>query len=130
MTTQAGRLPAGGPTTGGSVEPAGGSRPVRPEVSGLRHTRLSAAWTAVAIAVVLGIALIAFIVQNTRSVEINFFTASGHVPVAVALLAAAVIGALIVLVVGIFRTTQLRMTARRRSNRTSGSEVGPSHVVA
>ena len=36
-----------------------------------RHTRVSAAWTAVAIAVLLGVALIAFIVQNTQKVQIE-----------------------------------------------------------
>ena len=83
-----------------------------------RHTRVSAAWTAVAIAVLLGVALIAFIVQNTQKVQIKFFGASGHIPLVVALLAAAIIGALIVLVVGISRIAQLRLSTRRRSNRT------------
>jgi uncharacterized integral membrane protein len=84
----------------------------------VRHTRISAAWVAVAIGVVLGVGLIAFIVQNTRSIEIKFFGANGHVPAAVALLAAAVIGAIVVLVVGVSRITQLRISARRRSRRT------------
>ncbi len=83
-----------------------------------RHTRVSAAWTAVAIGVLLGVALIAFIVQNTQKVQIKFFGASGHIPLVVALLAAAIIGALIVLVVGISRIIQLRLSARRRSSRT------------
>ena len=64
-------------------------------------------------AVVLGIALVDFIVQNTRDVRIEFFAASGHVPVAVALLAAALAGAFLVLAVGIARTAQLRLANRR-----------------
>jgi uncharacterized integral membrane protein len=83
----------------------------------VRHTRISAAWVAVAIGVLLGVGLIAFIVQNTRPLEIKFFGASGHVPAAVALLAAAVIGGVVVLVVGISRLTQLRVSARRRARR-------------
>ena len=83
----------------------------------VRHTRISAAWAAVALGVLLGVGLIAFIVQNTHSIQIKFFGASGHVPAAVALLAAAVIGGLVVLVVGISRITQLRISARRRSRR-------------
>jgi uncharacterized integral membrane protein len=67
----------------------------------------------VAVAVVLGAALIDFIVQNTRSVRVEFFAASGQIPVAVALLAAALAGAFLVLAVGIARTTQLRMANRR-----------------
>jgi uncharacterized integral membrane protein len=80
---------------------------------GIHHTRIGGAWVAVAVAVVLGIALIDFIVQNTRSVRIEFFGASGQMPVAVALLGAALAGAFLVLAVGIARTTQLRLAARR-----------------
>jgi uncharacterized integral membrane protein len=80
---------------------------------GLHHTRLSGAWTAVAVAVVLGVALIDFIVQNTHKVRIEFFGADGHMPVAVALLAGALAGAFVVLAVGIARTTQLRLAGRR-----------------
>jgi len=57
--------------------------------------------------------LVDFIVQNTRSVKIEFFAASGHIPVAVALLVAALAGAFLVLAVGIARTTQLRLANRR-----------------
>ena len=42
-----------------------------------------------AVAVLLGVALIAFVVQNTQKVQIKFFGASGHIPLVVALLAAA-----------------------------------------
>jgi lipopolysaccharide assembly protein A len=52
-------------------------------------------------------------VQNTRSVRIEFFSASGQMPVAVALLGAALAGAFLVLAVGIARTTQLRLANRR-----------------
>jgi uncharacterized integral membrane protein len=72
---------------------------------------------AVAVAVLLGVALIDFIVQNTRSVRIEFFSVTGQIPVAVALLAAAVSGALVVLVAGVARTTQLRI-GRRRERQT------------
>jgi uncharacterized integral membrane protein len=77
------------------------------------NTRIGSVWMAVAIGVVLGVALIDFIVQNTRSVRIEFFSVSGRIPVAVALLAAAVAGALVVLIAGVARTTQLRISRRR-----------------
>jgi uncharacterized integral membrane protein len=83
---------------------------------GTRHTRISGAWVTVAVAVVLGAALVDFIVQNTRSVRVEFFAASGQIPVAVALLGAALAGAFLVLAVGIARTTQLRI-ANRRGNK-------------
>ena len=84
---------------------------------GVRHTRISGVWCAIAVAVILGVALIDFIVQNTRSMRIEFFGTQGHIPVAVALLAAALAGAVVVLAVGVCRTTQLRLVLRRRKNR-------------
>jgi uncharacterized integral membrane protein len=83
----------------------------------VRPTRIGVAWAAVALAVVLGVGLIAFIVQNTHSIQIKFFGASGHVPAAAALLIAAVIGGLVVVVVAISRITHVRISARRRSRR-------------
>jgi uncharacterized integral membrane protein len=72
------------------------------------------------------VALIAFVVQNTQKVQIKFFGASGHIPLVVALLAAAIIGAIIILVAGISRITQLRLSARRRSKLTKEAKDNPS----
>jgi uncharacterized integral membrane protein len=112
------------PSVGQSGEPTGGRRGRRkqPSGDGVHHTRIGNAWVAVAVAAVLGIALIDFIVQNTRSVKIEFFSASGHMPVAVALLGAALAGALLVLTVGIARTTQLRIANRRSKKREVRAE--------
>jgi uncharacterized integral membrane protein len=109
------------------AEPQQVGEPQQPEpaLGAVRHTRISAAWVAVAVATLLGVALIVFIVQNTQKVQIKFFGASGHIPLVVALLAAAIIGALIVLIVGISRITQLRISARRRSKRTKAAVTDP-----
>ena len=104
------------PTPSGQAAGAAGTGVTngdRAKVDGARHTRISGAWVAVAVAVVLGAALVDFIVQNTRSVRIEFFAANGQMPVAVALLGAALAGAFLVLAVGIARTTQLRLANRR-----------------
>lgn len=93
--------------------PGRGRRGRRVTTDGARHTRISGAWVSVAVAVVLGAALVDFIVQNTRSVRIEFFAANGQIPVAVALLGAALAGAFLVLAVGVARTTQLRLANRR-----------------
>lgn len=79
-----------------------------------RHTRTSAAWLATAIAVIVGVALVDFIAQNTRDVRIEFFGVHGQIPLAVALLAALLAGAIIVLAVGVGRVAQLRLTMRRQ----------------
>src|SRR5580704_9275024 len=88
-----------------------------PDRDGVHRTRIGGAWVAVAVAVVLGVALIDFIVQNTRSVRVEFFGANGQMPVAVALLGAALAGAFLVLAVGVARTTQLRIATRRGKKR-------------
>jgi len=90
---------------------------------GVRHTRIGAAWAAVAAITVLGVALVDFIVENTDSVPIHFFSAAGHLPVAAALLAAALAGAAVVLAVGVCRTAQLRLSIRKRRR---ASRVAPS----
>jgi uncharacterized integral membrane protein len=95
-----------------------------------RRTRISALWTGVAIAVILGVALVIFIVQNTRAVQVHFLGANGRVPVAVALLAAALVGAAIVLIAGVSRTTQIRLAARRRWKRKSSNDTGPTDTDA
>lgn len=82
-----------------------------------RHTRISAAWVSVVVAIVFGVALIDFIAQNTRDVRIEFFSASGRIPVAIALLVAALCGAIVVVAVGVGRVTQLRLTMRRQRRR-------------
>ncbi len=113
-------------TTAGTEQVAGEPQPIESVSASARHTRISAAWTAVAVAALLGVALIVFIVQNTQKVQIKFFGASGHIPLVVAVLAATIIGALIVLVAGISRITQLRLSARRRTKGTKGTKQASS----
>ena len=92
------------------------------DVAGVRHTRIGGAWVAVGVATLLGVALIDFIVQNTRSVRVEFFSVNGQMPVAVALLGAALAGAFLVLAVGVARTTQLRLANRRGNKRQARTE--------
>jgi uncharacterized integral membrane protein len=63
-------------------------------------------------AVVLLLLLI-FILENQRQVDIGFFGAHASLPIGVAMLLAAVGGALIVIIPGTGRIIQLRLTARR-----------------
>jgi uncharacterized integral membrane protein len=78
---------------------------------------MSAAWVSVVVAIIFGVALIDFIAQNTRDVRIDFFSVSGRMPIAVALLVAALSGAIVVVAVGIGRVAQLRLTMRRQRRR-------------
>ncbi|MCO6008437.1 lipopolysaccharide assembly protein LapA domain-containing protein [Actinoallomurus purpureus] len=77
-------------------------------------SRTSVVWAgAWAVAIVL-IAVIVFILQKTRSVQVSFFGLHGALPLAVGLLIAMVAGVVVTLVLGTARITQVRRLARRR----------------
>jgi uncharacterized integral membrane protein len=72
------------------------------------RTRISAAWVAVIVAALVLVLLLVFILQNTESVEISYFTADGTMPLGVALLLAALGGILLAALVASLRIWQLR----------------------
>jgi uncharacterized integral membrane protein len=89
----------------------GAQPPGAPEVPG---TRTGTAFkTLVAGAVVL-VLLLVFILENTERVNISYFGAGGHLPLGVALLIAAIGGALLVGIVGTARILQLRRHVRHQ----------------
>lgn len=92
---------------------------------GERKTRLSGAWTALVIGVVVLVVILVFILQNQQSAEVNFLVFQGHLPLAVALLFAMVLGAVVVLAFGGFRILQLRVVARR-ARRKGAHETAPA----
>ncbi|MGH9089482.1 MAG: lipopolysaccharide assembly protein LapA domain-containing protein [Acidimicrobiales bacterium] len=81
------------------------------------RTRLSAAWIAVLGAALVLVLLLVFILQNTRSVRISYFTVTTTLPLGVALLLAAVGGVLIAGVLATLRILQLRRRIRRPGGR-------------
>ena len=91
----------------------------RQEVS---RTRTSAVWLGICTAAVILVVLIVFMLQNTGSVEVSFLWMQGSLPLAMALLIAAVGAALLTMMVGVARITQLR----RRFRRTAESHRTPS----
>jgi len=95
-----------GPIT--TSEPAGGDR-----APSLGRTRLSGAWTGLAVALIILVLLLIFLLLNLQKVELNFYGAHVNAPLAVALLFAVVLGALLVFGVGAARILQVRMRARR-----------------
>jgi uncharacterized integral membrane protein len=88
---------------------------------GERRTRLSGAWTAIVIGLVALVVILVFILQNQQSVEVTFLMFSGHLPLAVALLFALILGAVIVFAFGAARIFQLRMVAGRARKKGPGS---------
>jgi uncharacterized integral membrane protein len=91
--------------TNPSVTPDGGRVP---------RTRTGTAWFAICAGALLSIVLIIFMLQNTRGVRVHFLWMDGSLPLALALLIAAVGAAILTMVVGAARITQLRLLARRQ----------------
>jgi len=93
---------------------AGAGAPEKADsLRGERHTRLSGAWTAIVIGLVALVAILVFILQNQKSVDVSFLMFNGHLPLAVALLFALILGAITVFAFGAARILQLRMVAGR-----------------
>jgi uncharacterized integral membrane protein len=78
-------------------------------------TRAGRAWMRVLPGLVLFAIMLTFVLQNLRTARVTFFAASGTLPLALALLAAAALGALLVLALGSFRIMQLRKLVRHHS---------------
>jgi len=99
---------------------------VEPETSeplpGERRTRLSGAWTAIVVGLIALVVILVFILQNQQSVEVAFLVFHGHLPLAVAMLFALILGAVVVFAFGAARIIQLRMVAGRARRK------GPSTI--
>ncbi|GAB1694946.1 lipopolysaccharide assembly LapA domain-containing protein [Krasilnikovia sp. M28-CT-15] len=78
------------------------------------RTRAGSAWFGLCTAALLAVVLIIFMLQNTGSVQVNFLGMSGSLPLALALLIAAVGAAMLTMVVGTVRIAQLRRLSRHR----------------
>ena len=101
--------PASEPTAGGVEAPGG--EPRKGEIPRTRTARAHNALIAGAIVLIL---LLVFILENTEKVKISYFGAGFNMPLGVALLLAAIGGALLVGIVGTARIMQLRRSVRRR----------------
>ncbi|MBP2329836.1 putative integral membrane protein [Kibdelosporangium banguiense] len=87
--------------------------PPAPGVSPIKRTRISGTWIAVIVAAVLMIFLLVFILENLTTVTVGFLGMEGNLPLGVALLFAAISGALLVALVGGARILQIRHRVRR-----------------
>jgi putative membrane protein len=88
-------------------------RPGRTRISGMRTSLITGAAALIVVMI--------FIIQNARAVDITFLGAHLHLSLAVALLLAAIAGALAMAAAGTARITQLRRIMRRnRRNQQAG----------
>lgn len=125
--------PTEGRKVGQGVEPAGPGGPMTPESKPRkespavrRQTRISAAFIALVVGLIILVLLLIFILQNNTETTVKYFGAQGQLPLGVLLLFAAAAGALLVVIFGAARILQLHWLARRdRRSSTRKTPGGP-----
>jgi uncharacterized integral membrane protein len=103
------------PLPAAPVAPPTESLDVLPPQQKVRGSRTGRIWVAVCAAAIIAVALIIFMIQNTRTVKVSYLGMNGSTSLSVMLLIAAVGGILLTLVVGSTRIIQLRRAVRRRN---------------
>ncbi len=109
------------PPSNGARPPPAPQAPQR----GRGHTRISGLRTGLIAGVAVLIVVLIFIIQNTHAVNISFLGAHLHLSLAVALLLAAIAGALLMAAAGTARITQLRLALRRTRHRSPAAPAPP-----
>jgi uncharacterized integral membrane protein len=105
---------AAGPSAGVNAStPAPGEPGTNRTTATKKHSRTGAAWVALVVAAIVMIFLLIFIVQNSDPVQVRYFGFEGTLPLGVAMLFAAIAGALTAGLLGTVRILQLRARARR-----------------
>lgn len=95
-----------------AAEPAAAPAPAKPKGSLAGGT-----WVALIFGILLLVLLLVFIIQNQQQTEVNLFTWTWHFPAGVAYLISAVIGAVIMALVGGWRIIELRRQIRHPERR-------------
>lgn len=101
-----------GQDTAPSTEPAA-PRPNR-NWEKVRHTRTGRAWTGLIVGAVVLVLLLVFILQNLDSTQVNVLFWEWNLPIGVAVLFAAIVGALLAGLIGGARIAQLRRAAKKK----------------
>lgn len=96
------------PTSPTPSAPAAGT-----EGRGRRRSRIAEVYTGLIAGAVLLVLVLIFIIENAHAVTITYFGAHLRLSLAVALLLAAIGGALVMAAAGTARITQLRLSMRR-----------------
>ena len=110
-------IPAHPPPEPVADNPTMPGTPAQPPQAGTAHikrTRISGIWVAVIVAAIILVLLLVFILQNLAQATVYYFGGAGSLPLGVALLLAAVGGALLVGLIGTARILQLRRLAAKR----------------
>ena len=105
------------PSANGSAPPPPPSQAPRPQL----HTRISGMRTGLIAGVAALIVVVIFIIQNAHAANISFLGVHLVLPLALALLLAAIAGALLMAAAGTARITQLRQIMRRDRRKSQAS---------
>lgn len=91
----------------------------RPDSGGPTAAR-TRVWIMLGVGLVLLAAILVFILQNGRRVNVHFLMLHGSLPLGVALLFGVLLGALLVLAIGATRIVRLRRLRRRQPSEHAG----------
>lgn len=100
---------AGAPTETAEAHGRGGYQ----ELDRIKHSLSARMWTGIIVGALVLIVLLVFVIQNPDSTDFQIFAWHFTMPLGVAILLAAIAGALITAVVGAWRMFQLRRAAKR-----------------
>jgi len=103
------------------ASPAQAAPAAPPRQHVVRRTRTGGVWVALVLSAVILLLLLIFILENGHRADIVFFGAHVSLPLGVALLLAAVAGALVVIIPGTGRIIQLRITAHRHRQKDTAA---------
>jgi uncharacterized integral membrane protein len=114
-TDREGGPPLADPASGAPAETTAAAAPSPPTGAPLeiRRTRASTAYVSVAVGLAVLIVVLIFVLQNLSDASIHFLGAHFRMPVGLLVLAAAIAGGVVVLLVSLARVLQLRLLARR-----------------
>jgi len=110
-TSPDGRRAAAPPTEPGRERPGG--REAEPETDPRSGGKTAGLWISLILGAIVLILLLIFIIQNNVPTHFEYFTAQFQLPLGVAMLLAAIAGALIMALVGSVRMFQMSWTIRR-----------------
>lgn len=111
-----GSSPSGRRATAPPADPGGdrpGGREAQPEAEPRSGGRTAGLWLSLILGAIVLILLLIFVIQNNVPARFEYFTAQFQLPLGVAMLLAAIAGALIMALVGSVRMFQMSWTIRR-----------------
>jgi len=98
----------------GQEPPSQTAAPQPPPRQAAKRSRISSLWVAFALFAVVLVLLLVFILENSQSVDINFFGAHGHLPLGGARILTTKLGIVLVVLAWFARGVRVRAAAHRK----------------